>query len=143
MGDSNRVARRAEMMADDLRISAGRLPRAVALPFGSPFRQAEMAIFADLSSEVTALMTAYYLVQDSPSPAGLFIFGKGRDTSRILECLARGFGRGWGFRLREARNKHSGYAPSRISVSATSISCGADAGRAHYAAPFHQRLHFT
>ena len=27
MGDSNRVARRAEMMADDLRISAGRLPQ--------------------------------------------------------------------------------------------------------------------
>ena len=30
------------------------------------------------------------------------------------------FGRGLGFRLREARSKHSGYAPSRISVSATS-----------------------
>jgi hypothetical protein len=64
MGDSNRVARRAEMMADDLRISAGRLPRGLALPFGSHFRQAEMAIFADLSSEVTALITTYYLVQD-------------------------------------------------------------------------------
>jgi len=62
MGDSNRVARRAEMMADDLRISAGRLPQGP--PFGSHFRQAEMAIFADLSSEVTALITTYYLVQD-------------------------------------------------------------------------------
>ena len=47
-----------------------------------------MAIFADLSSEVTALITAYYLVQDKLSPAGLFIFAKGRDTSLILEGLA-------------------------------------------------------
>jgi len=39
-------------------------PGALALPFAFHFRQAEMAIFADLSSEVTALITAYYLVQD-------------------------------------------------------------------------------
>ena len=65
MGDSNRVG--APGGNDGGRFANfGRPapPGALALPFGSHFRQAEMAIFADLSSEVTALITTYYLVQD-------------------------------------------------------------------------------
>ena len=50
----------------------------------------------------------------------------------------------WGFRLREARNKvltlHA--IPKCLSY-ALRRSGGADTGRTHYAALFHQRLHFT
>jgi len=61
----------------------------------------------------------------------------------LVAPASRGAG-DWGFRLREARNKvltlHA--IPKCLSY-ALRRSGGADAGRAHYAARFHQRLHFT
>ena len=40
--------------------------------------------------------------------------------SRGIGCPSQSGQTDWGFRLREARNKHSRCTPSRISVSATS-----------------------
>ena len=50
---------------------------------------------------------------------------------------------GWGFRLREARNKELTLHAIPNICSSYELGCGADAGRAYYAALFHQRLHFT
>jgi hypothetical protein len=51
--------------------------------------------------------------------------------------------RAWGFRLREARNKALRLRAIPNICLSYELGCGADAGRAHYAALFHQRLHFT
>ena len=60
--------------------------------------------------------------------------------SRGIGCPSQSGQTDWGFRLREARLTL--HAIPNICFS-YELGCGADAGRAHYAALFHQRLHFT
>ena len=50
---------------------------------------------------------------------------------------------GWGFHLREARNKALRLRAIPNICFSYELRCGADPGRAHYAALFHQQLHFT
>jgi hypothetical protein len=66
------------------------------------------------------------------------------EPRKAIGCPSQSGQADWGFRLRAARNKvltlHA--IPKCLSY-ALRRSGGADAGRAHYAALFHQRLHFT
>jgi hypothetical protein len=96
-----------------------------------------------LSSSAASATTTIY-ARLCRKTRGTFTAGESLARPRIEGCNPSKSGtRAWGFHLREERNKALRLRVIPNICFNYELRGGADAGRAHYATLFHQRLHFT